>query len=172
MATQDVAQSIVSLLVRFLYLKHLSPQNHMQLHCFVNQHQTQVLVNIKVQISCHGLASTANNFLTFVFFSHLSTGAWFWGRGQRTRLNEFQAKCPRSQGRAPRQRMAKQSMRPLASSTPIRANLWKPRKLQVSPPPTVIPCQLCTLLLGLGTELCTFYGTDRIMSLLQSTNSC
>lgn len=62
-----------------------------------------------------------------------SPGGWFWGRGQRTRLNEFPAKCQRSQGRAPRQRMARQSMHPLASSIPIRGSLWKPRKLQVSP---------------------------------------
>lgn len=61
-----------------------------------------------------------------------SLGGWFWGRSQRTRLNEFPAKCPRSQGRAPRQRMAKQSMHPLASSIPTRVNLWKPKKLQVN----------------------------------------
>lgn len=60
-----------------------------------------------------------------------SLGGWFWGRSQRTRLNEFPAKCPRSQGRAPRQRMAKQSMHPLASSIPTRVNLWKPKKQQV-----------------------------------------
>lgn len=84
----------------------------------------------------YGILCRANNLCTFLcshFCLPLSVGGWFWGRGQRTRLNEFPAKCPRSQGRAPRQRMAKQSMQPLASSTPTRANLWKPRKLQVSP---------------------------------------
>lgn len=73
----------------------------------------------------------------------LSPGGWFWGRGQRTRLNEFQAKCQRSQGRAPRQRMARQSMHPLASSIPIRGSLWKPRKLQVNPlQPFLLLCNL------------------------------
>lgn len=56
-------------------------------------------------------------------------GSEGWGR--RTRLNEFPATCQRSQGRAPRQRMARQSMQPLASSTRTRASLWRPRKLQV-----------------------------------------
>lgn len=61
-----------------------------------------------------------------------SIGGWSRGWGKRTGLNEFPAKCPRSQGRAPRQRMAKQSMHPLASSIPTRGSHWKPRKLQVS----------------------------------------
>lgn len=70
--------------------------------------------------------------LFWLFCLPRSIGGWFRGRGKRTGLNEFPAKCPRSQGRAPRQRMAKQSMHPLASSIPTRGSHWKPRKLQVS----------------------------------------
>lgn len=66
-----------------------------------------------------------------VFSFPYSLGGWFWRCSQWTRLNEFPAKCQRSQGRASRQRMAKPSMQPLASSTHTKANLWKPKKLLV-----------------------------------------
>lgn len=139
--------SIVSLPVWFPFLKLSSPQKQAEgSFWFVNQQQTCVFAgNEALQTNCRLLANIkeCSDICVMVYCAApttsalcclpLSVGGWFWGRGQRTRLNEFPAKCPRSQGRAPRQRMAKQSMQPLASSTPTRANLLKPRKLQVSP---------------------------------------